>query len=54
MCIRDSPKTRPSLEDAIFAERNLDMDALVEDGMNKIETLLVSKKDELDNLSINE
>ena len=48
------PKTRPSLEDAIFAERNLDMDALVEDGMNKIETLLVSKKDELDNLSINE
>ncbi len=48
------PKTRPSLEDAIYAERNLDMDALVEEGMNKIETLLVSKKEDLDSIGIKE
>ena len=46
------PKTRPSLADAVFAEKKLDVEALVEEGVNKIETLIVSQKDELENIKV--
>lgn len=36
------PKIKPSLLDAEYAEQKLNIDELVEDGINKIETLLLS------------
>lgn len=36
------PKTKPKLSDAIRAEKDLDIEALTEEGVNKISTLLIS------------
>lgn len=40
------PKTKPSLEDAVEAEKDLDVEELVEEALNKIETVNITYKDE--------